>query len=476
MSSWGKDVSLAEKWAAERIGAARLMQQSISAVLTCVLSLAKGRFVRNVMWNLFGTGLPMLATLIAVPHLIHAIGTTRFGLLALVWMIVGYFSLFDFGLGRALTQVVAMRSGARDEETTRIVWTALVLMGLLGLFGAMLSAAAAPLGVGRYLAVPSYMKEETISAMLWAAAAIPFVVFTTGLRGLLEGHQKFAAANLLRGPMSVLTIVGPLMILPYTRELPSLVVTLVMIRIMGCAAHLAVCLHFFPELRRPSPGTSAQLRYLLSFGSWLTVSNIASPLLVYAPRIALAVMVSGASVAYFSTPSDMVTNFQIIPSIMATVLYPRFSGLLVTAPQEAGRLYRQANLLVASVMLPICGAAIALAHPALAWWIGPDFARQSAFVCQLLIIGTFLNGFAFLSEAVIQGAGRPDLTAKLNLAELVIYVPYLYFFIERYGVIGASIAWTVRIFISTFVQIFLVRYCVSSSRSTSSAFSREEIS
>ena len=49
----------------------------------------------------------MLVALVAIPILVDGLGTARFGILTLAWMVVGYFSLFDLGLGRALTKLTA---------------------------------------------------------------------------------------------------------------------------------------------------------------------------------------------------------------------------------------------------------------------------------------------------------------------------------------------------------------------------------
>ncbi|MCG8060811.1 MAG: flippase, partial [Candidatus Thiodiazotropha endolucinida] len=66
-----------------------------------------GRLAKNVVWNLLSIIVPFLVAIITIPILIDGIGKDRFGLLAISWMFVGYFSLFDFGLGRALTVLVA---------------------------------------------------------------------------------------------------------------------------------------------------------------------------------------------------------------------------------------------------------------------------------------------------------------------------------------------------------------------------------
>ncbi len=100
------------------------------------------RLARNVFWNLLGTGAPLLVALVAIPILIEGLGTACFGVLTLAWMVVGYFSLFDLGLGRALTKLVAEKLGkGQDDEIPALIWTAMSLMAVLGVLGAVVVAA-----------------------------------------------------------------------------------------------------------------------------------------------------------------------------------------------------------------------------------------------------------------------------------------------------------------------------------------------
>ncbi len=69
--------------------------------------LTHGLLAGNGMLNLVGQVLPLAIGLVVIPILVRDLGVERFGVLALIWLIVGYFSLFDFGLGKAITLVVA---------------------------------------------------------------------------------------------------------------------------------------------------------------------------------------------------------------------------------------------------------------------------------------------------------------------------------------------------------------------------------
>src|SRR5260370_40800032 len=75
--------------------------------------LTSGRLLaRNTVWNLLGSGAPMIVAVVCIPILIRGLGKERFGVLTLAWALIGYASLFDLGLGRALTQLVARKLGA----------------------------------------------------------------------------------------------------------------------------------------------------------------------------------------------------------------------------------------------------------------------------------------------------------------------------------------------------------------------------
>ena len=67
----------------------------------------------NTLWNLFGNCFPVLVAVVCLPVLKRGLGTERLGIMSLAWVLIGYFSLFDLGLSRALTKLVAERIAQR---------------------------------------------------------------------------------------------------------------------------------------------------------------------------------------------------------------------------------------------------------------------------------------------------------------------------------------------------------------------------
>jgi O-antigen/teichoic acid export membrane protein len=78
-------------------------------------------------------------------------------------------------------------------------------------------------------------------------------------------------------------------------------------------------------------------------------------------------------------------------------------------------------------------------------WLGATFADKSATVLQILAVGLLLNSLALIPFGFIQGIGRPDMTAKFHLLELPVFLLLLWHGIQQWGIVGAALAWTVRV-------------------------------
>ncbi len=419
--------------------------------------LTGGRLLaRNTAWNLAGQGAPLALALVAIPILVRGLGTDRFGVLALAWVVVGYFSLFDFGLGRALTQLVAQKldRGGR-EELPALVWTALAAMAALGVAGAILVGLLSPWAVHRALKIPAAMQGETLAVFYLLAASLPLVIVSTGLAGVLEAHQRFDLSNAVRIPMGAFTFLGPVAALPVSRSLVLVVAALVGGRLVAAAAYLALTLRVMPVLRNSVRLVPAAVRPLAASGGWMTVSNVVGPLMTYLDRFLVGAVVSIAGVAYYATPYEVVTRLWVLPRGLAGVLFPAFATSYRSDPARTAVLFERGVKVLLVVLFPIALLIVGLAHDGLGLWLGGDFAARSTSVMQWLVAGVLLNSLAQIPFALVQGTGRPDITARLHLAEVAPYLAALWTLLILRGIEGAAIAWTARALIDMLLLFVL---------------------
>lgn len=414
---------------------------------------------RNSLWNFAGQISPLAVAAFTIPILIHRLGIDRFGVLTLAWILVGYFSLFDLGIGRAITKLLAEQMAISDSEAAaNLVWTAVFSMLLLGMcFGGVLLLLS-PWVAHSMLKVPPSLQSETLSSLPWLALAVPFVTLTCGFRGMLEAQQNFAAVNALRAGLGSLTYLGPLAVLPFTHSLVPVVLTLTAARIVSCVLHFWVCMTSLPVFSLHIAWNRKAFRALMAFGGWLTVSNIISPIMVYLDRFLISSLISISVVAYYATPFDAVTKLWLIPSALAGVLFPAFSEALATEDKHrANSLYERGIASTFAMLFPVILGVILFAHEGLRLWLGEQFALRSAVILQILAIGVFTNSLANMPYALVQASGRPDFTAKLHLIEVPCYLALLYWGIHVRGIEGAAIAWTARLSVEAAILFFFIR-------------------
>ena len=421
--------------------------------------LTSGRLLaRNTIWNLVGSGAPMIVAVFSIPILIRGLGTDRFGVLTLAWALIGYASLFDLGLGRALTQLVAKKLGAgEDREVPTLVWTSLLLMLLLGVLGAAVLGVLSPWLVHSALNVPDPLEPETLQSFRLLGLSLPFVITTAGLRGLLEAHQRFGLLNALRIPMGVFTFAGPLLVLPFSESLVPVVATLVAGRVAAWAAHLLLCLRVLPELGRSIAWERSAAGPLLRFGGWMTISNLVSTLMVMIDRFLIGALVTMTAVSYYATPYEVVTKLWLIPGALVGVMFPAFSTSSAQDRNRTAVLFRRSVKCILLVLFPMVLLLIVLAQDGLRVWLGTEFAANSVRVVQWLAVGVFINSLALVPSALVQGMGRPDLTAKLQLLELPVYLAALIWLTKEYGIEGAAIAWTGRVALDALILFIMAR-------------------
>ncbi len=421
----------------------------------------RNRLINSFLFNLSGQGIPLLAALYSIPLLIDALGTDRFGILTLIWVVVGYFGLFDLGIGRAMTKLVAERfTSERSGEISGIFWTGIPIVLMSGIVGSCVIFTTSPWLVEYALKAPSELQAEALPAFYLLAFSIPLVISVAGLTGFLEASRRFGLTNLVRIPAGTFSFIGPLLVLPYTHNLYALTAVMLAGRVAEFVALFIICLGVSPSLRHKIKFSTGHIRPLLSFGGWVTVSSIVGPILTYLDRFLISALLSVSAIAYYATPYSIIIKLLIIPSALVGVLFPTFVlHLLEDRSHAASIFYRSTNYILFS-LFPLALIVFTFAHEGLTLWVNETFADHSSVVLQWLVIGVFMNGLAQLPVALVHGNGRPELVAKLHLAELPFYLFAVIWLLKQYGIVGVAIAGVGRIAVDTFVLFMFAKHLV----------------
>ena len=416
---------------------------------------------QNTILNLAGQLIPGIIGLVSIPLLITHIGKDRFGLLSLVWTVISYFTLFDLGLDQALVKLVAEKIGDRaEEEIPGIFWNALLILTVMSVIGSMILFALTPFLVRSVFKIPDLLQDEAIRSFYCLSLSLILITLTASFRGVLEARQRFGFANLLYSLMGVSIFVGPLIVSFWTADLFALVFMLLLVRVFIFVAHAWFVFYLYPELRNPGRIEKNILRRLFRFAAWMTVSNIISPIMVYFDRFILAAIVPIGFLGFYTTPYEVVNRLLVIPGSVVRTIFPTFAFLGVEKSRGVEVIFVRCVKLILFVMFPTILLLVYFGGEGLNLWLGAEFAEKSYRVLQVLSIGILLNGIAFIPSTLLQSAERPDLGAKIHLLEFPFYLPAVWLMANHFGLLGAAIAFTVRVGIDMFLLFGAVCWVV----------------
>lgn len=394
---------------------------------------------RHSILNLAGAGVPILVGLPCLGILARRLGTDQFSLMMLTLALVGYAGVLDLGLSRAVTAVVA-GLGKDDPGRERTLGTALQIVTLLGALGTILLLLSAPSLVVGLLNVAETLRDDAILAFrLTALTIVPLLVYLV-IQGYLDGIQDFREANIQR------VVSG---------SVPMLAATIAIFWWPGVAGAMAgfligrlLCLlvvvprtRALPLALRAGPDMAAA-RQLAGFGGWVTVSSIVGPIMGYLDRFILAAVRSPAIVGFYAAPAEALYRLLVFPTAITRSLFPKLSS--AGSAVERQEYLRQTSIMLLAACVPPTVVILAFAPWILRLWLGAAFVEGSTDAFRILAIGFLFGALAQVPFTQLLAAGRPDVTARMHLLQLLPFLALSYYLSLSFGAAGAAAAWSIR--------------------------------
>lgn len=397
---------------------------------------------KNTIWNLAGSGLPLIAAAVFIPYVLRQLGSEAFGVLTLIWALIGYFSLFDLGVGRALTyEMSKLRAANASAEISPTLKAGLLLTAAAGMLGMLVMLVLAPWLAQNWLKISLPWQPDAQLAFQIAAAGVVATTITSGLRGALEGLERFAESNLSKIFLGFCMFILPALSVwlhgPTLWIIASYLVGARVIVMLGIALLLRIHL-----VASGAHLASRYIKPLLSYGVWVTVTGVVGPLMIYGDRFFVSATVGAAQLPLYAIPQEGLQKLLLIPAALCGALLPQLAAL---QSSDIKNVYRRNYKRVAIIMLGMCALAAAFSYPILAIWLSPEFAKKALPIALILVIGIWLNAMAQVPYTLLHARGSPKITALFHICELVFYIVALYYLTAQIGLAGAALAWVLRV-------------------------------
>lgn len=405
-----------------------------------------------------------LVLIVAIPKLVSLLGETSFGLFSIAWVVVGYLAFLDIGVSSATIKLTSEYLAKQEKsQIGNLIRTALAANSVMGVVAGGVAVAISPLLIRYAFKIPESLHSQAFSVFVAVSFALPVLLIQGVLRAALSAYQRFDWINLVNG--SLMSLQWVLMTLLAWRGfgVVTVVWVAVLARVVMVVFYVFLLVRFVPDVFSRFSFCWETLWRLLRFGLWVSVSQVMSPILVYLDRIMIAALISLQAVTIYTIPTEVFNRLGILPSCLMATLFPAFShhGAMGTEKGHMCRLFNTTTRYLLFVLLPLFAFLLVSAADILAVWMGPRFSFEATLVLQILAVGSLANFLARLPYGAVQAIGRPDITGKIHMLELPLYIALCLVLIPRWGIAGAALACTLRLSLDAFLMFRAAhKYCL----------------
>lgn len=404
--------------------------------------------LKNSILNVAGSLLPAVIAFPAYGYMARELGVFYFGITLLILAVVGYASIFDIGIGKSVVRYISLNENNSAYIHERTLGTSLLFVSMMGLI-----VCIALYFSSEFIAETIFKTEPdklnvVIEATRIASFCVPIYLVFIILQSYFEGTEQFGVFNIIRSLVGSLTFIFPCVFLYFYHDLRFLVLGLLVARLVSLLAIFFLILNYVKI--REFKFDFIILKDLFSFGGWLTITNIISPLMVYMDKILVSKVVGAHDAAFYAAPSELVNKMSVVPVAITRALFPRLSAL--QGREDYDYVKKQAYIYMLVISIPVAILGCILAPLGIELWLGERFVDTSAVALQIMLIGFVFNSISLISYTSLQSKGHAYITAKVHLLEVAPYLIGLYFSCAYFGVKGAAVVWTVRMVVDMFLM------------------------
>lgn len=415
-----------------------------------------GRLARNSLFTLFTQVTIAIIAIVTLPYVVRGLGFESYGILSFAVVIFTTLTIIDMGVGRTSTKFIAECVEKGDREGIRsYFWTSFYLQLVIGIFVGLFIYLLSN-WIFRVMNLPNVDRGVLNVVLILICSSAPVIMCLSTVRGALEAAQRFDVSNVLKMAVNLSTYLVPLLFLKLRLDILDIVGALFLVRLLCLALFMGICYRVYPFLGSYPPNAKVSLRSIVRFTSWIAVSNILIPIFSQMDKYFIVGGESFHRLSFYTIPFEVINGIWIIPSSIAAVAYPAFSYYRENASASEELLHYSSKYIMV-LLLPLIVFLFMFSKEILFLWQGPEVARNSASVLRILLLGVFINSISWVPGNMLTGQGRPDIVAKIHIAQVPVFIVAAYFLIQKYSIVGAAIAFTLRVSFETFLILFSLR-------------------
>ena len=401
----------------------------------------------------------LLATVVGfllTPFIVHSLGVEQYGLWALAYAFIGYYSLLDLGMSAAVFTHISYALGQGDEsEASSIYSTGLAIFGVSGLVLAVVTLVIAA-SVAHFSHTHSHLLAIVILIIgMLAASSFPMRV----PYGTLNAGAHFDITSGLMILITILRTVGTIVALELHYGILGLAIVNVLAGIPSSVLAIYAVKRKYPFLHVLRPRFEKRTgNKLIKFGFPVIFGQLADRLRFQTDSLTVSFFLGVIMLAHYNIATTLVMYYMdgilAIIGVLAPVLTMQQSRKDAQGVRQSILIGTRLGTCTAGFVL---FAIIAWGHAFIARWMGASFLDAYP-ILVVLSIAIFIDVSQATSVSALYATMNQHYYAAVNVVEAVMNLVLSIVLAKPMGAMGIAVGTLIpAVVVRIFVQPILVQ-------------------
>lgn len=396
------------------------------------------KFKKNAVLNIMGLLLPTLIFLILTPVMIDKLGTTGFGIIALVQLTTGYMNILNLGFSEAIIKHIAENIETDIDQAMRVMWLALCVFLAAGLLGSITITVIAQWLSFDVLEIPDDLRTQTVTALRIGAGIFFLQMIAEFYRGCALGCHRFDIPNISR--IVRVTLSGVFIL--YVLNTGGGIVSVMIASLLGLAVGLFINIAWMQRaipLRIVRGGYKGILGELFHFTKYIFATRFCGTFNARIPQFVLGSVLPVGNVAFYDVLFRAGHSALSILTRILQVFYPGFSAMdKETRESKILSILLSVMSIQLFLITPIALMVILEGHTLLAIWIDGSFSESADPIILFITLSFFLRSLNSMPTYCAMSLNTPWIISKYEFLRLLGIAVLIYPLVKIYGLQGAA--------------------------------------
>jgi O-antigen/teichoic acid export membrane protein len=417
------------------------------------------RLSKNILYNMFGQGLLVVLSFVAVKFIFKQLGQDALGIIYFTLTLNALLTaLLALGINETTVREVAAFHEEDPAYIRKLLQTASFFYWGLYVLAAVALYVAAPWLVTKWINLDTLSPSTATLVLRVLGIATLLALPRSFCASILRGIQRMEFINLIDVGASALQQFGAIVVLFLGGGLIQVVLWMAGCYFLGLVFYLSVCARFFGTgAFIPSISTSVIDRNA-GFTFRLAGITVFSMIHTQSDKAIVSKLLSLGVFGYYGMAYNAVSRGMLVTASVSQAVFPSFSALYKQGDRDGLiRQYRKLQDLLCYVTVPMFAAIPFAARPLFTFVLNAQAARMLFWPVTFLCVGFCMNGTLGIPYVFSLAVGKPQIAARSNYYALFAVLPVTALLVYKFGIAGAGFSW---IFYHLFTYAYLVpRIC-----------------